>query len=181
MEPSLNRMLGFTKNGVIELIEYYRAMGCIKHSTLYLMKIMTSWYGNYLFSEVDDERLYNSDMVLHFIDEYLTKNKSAAKKTKPGYRCPGKADCLVNLNKDSIKSSNEPQIIQPSIYRLDNIDPALYQVPRNDPKLMKTLDWRLFEKLMVDILETYGYSIELTRGTNLKKPVISCLRLVRAR
>jgi hypothetical protein len=30
---------------------------------------------NYLFSEDDDVRLFNSDMVLYFIDNYLTRKK----------------------------------------------------------------------------------------------------------
>jgi hypothetical protein len=71
MEMNLNRMLGFTKDDVIEMIEYYRSMGRISHSTDYLLEIMTRWYGNYRFSKKDDVRLFNSDMVLYFFDNYM--------------------------------------------------------------------------------------------------------------
>lgn len=66
------------------------------------------------------------------------------------------ADSLIRF----IKSS-----IEPSIFLLDDIDPALYQTLRNDPTLIKTMDWRLFEKLLADILDTFGYKIDLRRGT----------------
>ena len=77
MEPAFNRMLGFTGNDVIDMIEYYRANGLIKHSTEYLLDIMTEWYGNYLFSEYGDGdiTMFNSDMALYFMDNYFTKQE----------------------------------------------------------------------------------------------------------
>jgi len=71
LEPDFNRMLGFTPDDVIEMIEYYRANGLIQHPNDYLLEIMTQWYGNYLFSRKDDVRMFNSDMVLYFIDNYM--------------------------------------------------------------------------------------------------------------
>jgi hypothetical protein len=73
--PNFNRMLGFTTDDVIEMIEYYRSNGMIDYPTDYLLEIMTQWYGNYLFSIDDDVRLFNSDMVLYFIDNYLNRRK----------------------------------------------------------------------------------------------------------
>jgi len=75
IEPDFNRVLGFTTDDVIAMIEYYRSKGLIHHPTDYLMEIMTQWYGNYLFSEEDNVRLFNSDMILYFIDNYLTRKK----------------------------------------------------------------------------------------------------------
>ncbi len=68
---NFNRMLGFTTDDVIEMIEYYRSNGMINHPTDYLLEIMTEWYGNYRFSKKDDEKLFNSDMVLYFLDNYM--------------------------------------------------------------------------------------------------------------
>jgi hypothetical protein len=70
-EPYFNRLLGFTQDDVIEMIEYYRSKGLITHPSDYLMEIMTQWYGNYRFSKKDDVRLFNSDMVLYFLDHYM--------------------------------------------------------------------------------------------------------------
>ncbi len=46
IEPDFNRLMGFTQDDVIEMIEYYRSKGLIKHPTDYLLDIMTQWYGN---------------------------------------------------------------------------------------------------------------------------------------
>jgi hypothetical protein len=72
LEPYLNRMLGFTRDDVIDMIEYYRSKGLIKHPTPYLLDIITQWYGNYQFCKNDDVKLFNPDMVLYFIDNYIT-------------------------------------------------------------------------------------------------------------
>ena len=71
LQPDFNRMLGFTTDDVIEMIEYYRSNSMIDHPTDYLLKIMTEWYGNYRFSKKDEKKLFNSDMVLYFLDHYM--------------------------------------------------------------------------------------------------------------
>jgi hypothetical protein len=75
LEPHFNSMLGFTENDVFEMIEYYKKKGSVKQNTDDLMTIIKEWYGNYLFSEDDDVRLLNSDMVLYFMDNYLNRKK----------------------------------------------------------------------------------------------------------
>jgi hypothetical protein len=75
LQHNFNRMLGFTTDDVIQMIEYYRSNGMIDHPTDYLLDIMSQWYGNYLFSVDDETRLFNSDMVLYFIDNYLIRRK----------------------------------------------------------------------------------------------------------
>ncbi len=73
LDTLFNRMLGFTRTDVTEMIHYYQSAGLIKHDTGYLMEIIDQWYGNYLFSQhsPDRDRLYNSDMVLYFLKEYF--------------------------------------------------------------------------------------------------------------
>ena len=75
LEPHLNTMLGFTKDDVIEMIEYYRSKEKIHHSTPDLMEIFTRWYGNYCFSEDNNIKLFNSDMILYFFMNYFSRNK----------------------------------------------------------------------------------------------------------
>jgi hypothetical protein len=75
LEPAFNRMLGFTEKDVIEMIKYYRDVGLIDHPIEDLLQLMTEWYGNYLFSEDDKETLFNPDMVLYFLDNYMTRKK----------------------------------------------------------------------------------------------------------
>lgn len=75
LEPHFNRLLGFSGSDVCDMIEYYREQGLVKHPTARLLEIMSEWYGNYLFSQDDDVEMLNSDMVLYFMDHYLTRQK----------------------------------------------------------------------------------------------------------
>ncbi|MCK4761002.1 MAG: AAA family ATPase [Candidatus Aminicenantes bacterium] len=86
-DAALNKMLGFTETDVIEMIEYYRAAGKIEHDSDYLLEIMRQWYNNYAFSTAaaaERETLFNSDMVLYFLDEY--------------FKNPGVPDDLIDRN-----------------------------------------------------------------------------------
>ena len=71
---------------------------------------------------------------------------------------------------DIIRSglSARSQIVVPDFalaVRLDAIDAAFYQAVIGHPELLRTLDWRLFEKLLADILDSFGFEVELQRGT----------------
>jgi restriction system protein len=48
---------------------------------------------------------------------------------------------------------------------LSVIDLALYKTLIEHPELLKTLNWRSFEKLLADMLETFGYEVSLMQGT----------------
>lgn len=73
LDPAFNQTLGFTWTDVLQMLDYYRSAGLIKHETGFLMEIINQWYGNYLFSPhaKTNERLFNSDMVLFFLKEYF--------------------------------------------------------------------------------------------------------------
>ncbi len=51
------------------------------------------------------------------------------------------------------------------IFTLDDIDPRLYQSLIDHPELLRTLEWRTFEKLLADALEAIGFEVELQKGT----------------
>lgn len=53
------------------MIEYYRNNDLIKHSTPYLLDVMSFWYNHYAFSKKADSTLFNPDMVLYFMDDYM--------------------------------------------------------------------------------------------------------------
>src|ERR1043165_225921 len=52
-----------------------------------------------------------------------------------------------------------------SIITFQRVDHRLMEVIRDHPKLLQTLDWRTFERLLAALLETLGYDIELGQGT----------------
>jgi hypothetical protein len=73
--PSFNEVLGLREEKVVEILEYYRENGGLLpelNETLALMKV---WYGNYRFSEEATSRLFNTEMVLYFVNNLLKSGK----------------------------------------------------------------------------------------------------------
>ena len=76
-DSQFNSLAGFTETEFRQMLEYYRdATGVFRHTVDELIEITKPWYDNNCFSEdsVDDDRMYNSDMALFFIREYIKKN-----------------------------------------------------------------------------------------------------------
>ena len=76
MDSSFNSLAGFTETEYRQMLEYYRdATGIFKHTVDELIQITKPWYDNNCFSEdsVGEDRMYNSDMGLYFINEYIRK------------------------------------------------------------------------------------------------------------
>lgn len=53
----------------------------------------------------------------------------------------------------------------PLIKTVNYFDPTIYEVIKKDPNLLKSLDWRLFEEMLADMLRRFKYSVELTQPT----------------
>ncbi|MBO4772990.1 MAG: AAA family ATPase [Bacteroidales bacterium] len=69
-----NSFVGFTETEYRQMLEYYRdATGIFKHTVDQLIEITKPWYDNNCFSikSVGEERMYNSDMGLYFIKNYI--------------------------------------------------------------------------------------------------------------
>ena len=83
MRSSFNSLVGFTETEFRQMLEYYRdATGVFNHSIDQLIEITKPWYDNNCFSEdsVTDERMYNSDMALFFVDNYIQKRGNIPEK-----------------------------------------------------------------------------------------------------
>ncbi|MCX6579932.1 MAG: AAA family ATPase [Candidatus Aminicenantes bacterium] len=75
LDPDLNDMMGFTREEVVQMIEYYRENGKILHPTGELLGIMSRWYNHYRFSIDSDIEVFNTVHVLYFMQQYLVRNK----------------------------------------------------------------------------------------------------------
>ncbi|HLP60821.1 MAG TPA: AAA family ATPase [Candidatus Deferrimicrobium sp.] len=107
LHPAFSRALGFTKDDVIAMVEYYRSKGMIFHPTEYLLEIMTQWYGNYRFNGDDNETLFNPDMVLYFLNNYTLKKELPEDLIDWNARIDyEKLKHLIILDRDSTKSTN---------------------------------------------------------------------------
>jgi hypothetical protein len=71
-DPRFNAIVGFTEEEVILMLNHYKVAGMIMEPIEDLLMTMREWYDNYCFSEERiNIRMYNSDMVLYFIDSYI--------------------------------------------------------------------------------------------------------------
>ena len=74
MLPQFNNIIGFSEGEVREMIAYYKDEGSLPEDVTVdgLVKIMKPWYDNYCFSSRKlEERMFNSDMTLYFLNSYL--------------------------------------------------------------------------------------------------------------
>lgn len=80
---------------------------------------------------------------LKLVNEAITKKKKASEAHPP---------------EKSIKS-------HVPLVQFNSFDPMLYKAIIEAPDLLKTLNWRIFEELLADILNSFGYKIDLMQGT----------------
>nr|WP_302229397.1 ATP-binding protein [uncultured Prevotella sp.] len=82
LSPKFNEMTGFTEEEVREMLEYYGSVLPFNHTTDELIKVMKPWYDNYCFAEerYGETTMYNSVMVLNFVDNYIDSNYQIPKK-----------------------------------------------------------------------------------------------------
>ena len=74
-DPAFNEMVGFTEEEVTDMVAYYKGKALIKETPRELIKIMKLWYNNYTFSKYKSTKIYNADMALYFLKEYMKINK----------------------------------------------------------------------------------------------------------
>ena len=87
-KPSFNQMLGFSTEDVREMIEYYKTSGKIQaeYDTDTIIGNIKPWYDNYCFSAdalLTQSKVFNCDMVLYYIRNYMENGKSPAQMIDP--------------------------------------------------------------------------------------------------
>ncbi len=75
-DAKFNSIIGFTEAEVITMLNHYKSEGLINQPIESLLDVMREWYNNYCFAEDRvDQKMYNSDMTLYFLDNYLSQGK----------------------------------------------------------------------------------------------------------
>ena len=79
LTPKFNAMMGFTEDEVREMLTYYSTKAPFHHTVDELIELMKPWYDNYCFAQecYDQPTLYNSNMVLYFVKNYIDNNRKA--------------------------------------------------------------------------------------------------------
>ena len=77
--PRFNMMLGFSETDVRDMIAYYQQTGFITTDADTLIEEMRPWYDNYCFAEDSldtDPKMFNSDMVIYYMRNYIDFGRS---------------------------------------------------------------------------------------------------------
>ena len=82
LSSDFNEMTGFTEEEVRKMLDYYGSVLPFNHTTDELIKVMKPWYDNYCFAEerYGETTMYNSVMVLNFVDNYIRSDYQIPKK-----------------------------------------------------------------------------------------------------
>ena len=69
---NFNEMVGFSEAELHDMLAYYQSGNMLSDSIDEIVKMMKPWYDNYCFAkECIGQTMYNSDMVLYFLNNYL--------------------------------------------------------------------------------------------------------------
>ena len=79
LSPKFNEMIGFTEEEVRQMLTYSSTTSHFNHTVDELLDIMQPWYDNYCFAQgrYGETTMYNSNMVLYFIKNYLDNDGKA--------------------------------------------------------------------------------------------------------
>ena len=79
LSPKFNEMIGFTEEEVRQMLTYSTPPSHFNHTVDELLDIMQPWYDNYCFAQgrYGETTMYNSNMVLYFIKNYLDNDGKA--------------------------------------------------------------------------------------------------------
>lgn len=100
-----NMMLGFSETDVRTMLQYYKDAGKLPVDTDIeaLITEMKPWYDNYCFSEESlerDPKIFNCDMVLYYLRNYMDLGKSPKEMIDPNTRTDyNKMKKLIRLDK----------------------------------------------------------------------------------
>jgi len=71
LNTRINEFIGFTEKEVFEILNYYHQAGKLSLNPDFCMDIMKQWYNNYCFAEKAQNVLFNTDMVLYFVQQTI--------------------------------------------------------------------------------------------------------------
>ena len=100
LEPEFNDMLGFTEAEVRNLLELYRDCGVFNQEVEAALAVMREWYNGYRFAEDAEGDLYNTDMVLYFLNESMPNKRGPRELIDTNVRIDyGKLRHLLTVNR----------------------------------------------------------------------------------
>lgn len=162
IKPEFDEMLGFSTTDVVEMFTYYKEHGSIPVDSDIdaIVNDMKPWYDNYCFAEEalkKKTRMFNCDMVLYYLRNYMDNGCSPRQMIDPNTRTDyGKMKKLLQFDKldgerkGIIRKIAEEEQIVTQLYESF----SAYQIPRAE--------------IFPSLLFYYGMlTIKGTRGSKL--------------
>src|SRR5574344_803116 len=103
--PELDKMLGFSTKDVRDMFTYYKSVGMLPSDCDIeaMIEEMRPWYDNYCFAEEclkDSNRVFNSDMVLFYLRNYIMYKSSPKNMLDPNTKTDyNKLKKLIQLDR----------------------------------------------------------------------------------
>ena len=160
--PIFNNMMGFNEQEVRALIDYYKSCIELPHSTDELIDIMKPWYDNYCFSidSLDEPPMYNSDMVLYFMNRYLLNKRIPNNMLDANIRTDyNKLRHLIHVDKTFGENAS---VVQEIVEKGSTTGIIIDSFPAED--IVKT---RNFKSLL------YYYGMLTISGMEMGEPILS--------
>jgi hypothetical protein len=102
-DPDFNMMLGFSETEVREMLQYYKETGALEEDVEAMITEIKPWYDNYCFapdSLETDPKIFNCDMVLYYLNNYLKRGKAPEQMIDPNTRTDyNKMKRLIQLDR----------------------------------------------------------------------------------
>ena len=162
IKPEFDEMLGFSTTDVVEMFTYYKEHGSIPADSDIdaIVNDMKPWYDNYCFAEdalKKKTRMFNCDMVLYYLRNYMDNGCSPRQMIDPNTRTDyGKMKKLLQFDKldgerkGIIRKIAEEEQIVTQLYEAF----SAYQIPKAE--------------IFPSLLFYYGMlTIKGTRGSKL--------------
>lgn len=162
IKPEFDEMLGFSTTDVVEMFTYYKEHGSIPADSDIdaIVNDMKPWYDNYCFAEEalkKKTRMFNCDMVLYYLRNYMDNGCSPRQMIDPNTRTDyGKMKKLLQFDKldgerkGIIRKIAEEEQIVTQLYESFSV----YQIPKTE--------------IFPSLLFYYGMlTIKGTRGSKL--------------
>ncbi len=99
--PEFNEMLGFTEDEVRGMIGTYRDLGVFDRDPEAALATMREWYDGYRFAETAPNFVYNTDMVLYYLQHSVPNKPGPDKLIDPNVRIDyGKLRHLLTVEQE---------------------------------------------------------------------------------
>ena len=103
VKPEFNQMLGFSEEDVRQMLQYYKDAGRHNGDVEAMIADMKPWYDNYCFAKDSldsDPKMFNCDMVLYYLRNYIDGGKAPEQMIDPNTRTDyNKMKKLIQLDR----------------------------------------------------------------------------------